>query len=180
MLNSSGGFSTPTAPLSSSSSDRTASFSPSPVISSSQRPFTNSVFLVDDELPSVSSRSEHRARFFGEEPLSPTSPMTTSKRFMSNSSLSSSSPPQHSPGPLRSAPLYMSVHNSSPSIPRAKTPLSPSHIPKAVDDHDSFFAEKKLDPSMETIKHLITSSMQLPPSSSVEQEDESSSISSVF
>lgn len=192
MLNSSGGFSTPTAPLSSSSSDRTASFSPSPVIGSSQRPSSNSVFLIDDELFSLSSRSEHRPNSFSEELFSPSdghsSTPPTSKRLMSNSSSPSLLLQQHSPTAPHSAPLYMSVHTSTPSIPLAKTSVSSSsHIPKATDDQDSLSndrlsssAEKKLEASMDTIKHLITSSMQVPPSIGLDQEDESSTISSIF
>ena len=128
MLNSSGGFSTPTAPLSSSSSDRTASYSPSPVITPSQRPSNNSVFLIDDELFSLSSRSEHHPNSFSEEPFSPSdghsSTPPTSKRLMSNSTSPSLPLQQHSPTARHSAPLYISVHTSTPSIPLAKSFVS--------------------------------------------------------
>lgn len=111
MLNSSGGFTTPTAISSSTSSDKTASFSPSLSRSSSQRPSGNSLSLPGDEdLSFVSSRSasycNDRPNSFSDDPLSP---VFQAESFLP-ATLANSSSQQNLATVSRSAPMYISVH----------------------------------------------------------------------
>jgi hypothetical protein len=200
MLNSSGGFPTPTAGLSSSSSDKTPSFSPLETASSSQQPSNYSVFfLADEELSSRSSQSASysldRPSSSSEDPLSPvfqtehvSSRMNTSQRVPSNSSLSSSSTTssqQYSPAIVRTAPLYISVYSSTPPIPLVKSTIS-SSVPPANDNDDELLFKrrspspqppsilKKPEQSNNLMKHIITSSMQHPPNEKLQQQQPTS------
>lgn len=132
-LNASGGFTTPTAPLSPSSSERTASLSPSALISSSPRPSNNSVFLADDDdFLSSSSRSGglHRPH-----------------------SSSSSSSQLYSPGINRASPLY--IPNS------ASASIAPSMKPsKTRENQQGIFFPASIDADVQLNQHVITSPMQ--------------------
>jgi len=196
MLNSSGGFSTPTAARSSSSSDRTPSFSPPPPTSLFQRPSHSGIFLVgDEELSSTSSRSASygidRPSSLSEDPSSPSfqldpfsPPVNAPQRLLSNSS-SSSSLQQQSTAILRAAPLYISVYSSTPPIPLTEGTDSSSVFPTS--DDESFFTRRspslqppsilrKIEQSNNTIKHIITTSMQHPPNANSQQQLPSSVI----
>jgi hypothetical protein len=117
VLNSSGGFSTPTATHLSTSSDKTPS--------SSHRPSNNSVFLVgDDELLSQSANGL-------DIPNS------------STSSSSASSPQQYSPVAVRTAPLYISVYTSTPPIPLVKGTVSSSAPPVPLSNGDELFFSRR-------------------------------------
>jgi hypothetical protein len=192
MLNSSGGFSTPTTVHSSASSDKTPSFSPPPrTSSSSQGPSSNSVFLVGDEEPGspltrATSSYHHRPHSLSESPSSPlfqtrpySSSINTPHRPPSNSSSSSSSQ-QHSPAIIRTAPLYISVYSSTPPIPLVKGTVSSSTPPIPPNDDELFFKRRSPSPQSQsilrkneqlnsTIKHLITTSMQNAPNVNLPQ-----------
>jgi hypothetical protein len=175
VLNSSGGFTTPTAHSSSASSDKTPSYSPTPVTSSSsKRPSNNSIFFLGDE--ESSSLSPRSASYFidtpnslSEDGLSPlfqqeySSPpqINSPKRLPSNSSSSSSSQ-QHSPAIVRTAPLYISVYSTTPPTPLVKG-RSPS--PSIL---------KKPEQPKNIIKHVRTSSMQHPPNLNLQPQSPSS------
>lgn len=186
MLNSSGGFITPTPGLSSASSDKTPSYSPETSTSSSsfQRPSNNNVFFVGDEdLSSRSSRSASysldRPTSSSEDPLSPVfqndhlpSPRNNSHRRLPFNSSSSSSSEQHSPAIVRTAPLYISVYSTTPPIPLVKgTTVSSSAPPNNDNNDESCFTRrspspqppsilKKTEPGNNSLKHVIISSMQ--------------------
>jgi hypothetical protein len=189
MLNSSGGFSTPTVALSSTSSDKTASLSSPPNIStSSQRPSNNSVFLLGDEdLSSRSSRSASysfdRAHSSFEDPLSP----VFQTENCSSSSSSATSSQQQSPAIVRTAPLYISVYSSPAPIPRVKSTVSSSAPPTNNDDehHQSTFIRRSPSPQSRSIikkpeqsntstKHFIKSLIQHSPSTTSSRHHHSS------
>jgi hypothetical protein len=183
MLSSSGGFTTPTAPLSSTSSDRTASFSPSPIMSTSHRPSENSVFLVDDDdLSSLSSHSMYRPDSYSDELFTLSdvrkSIIIPSQRCTSNSSSTSSLPHDS-----------LHVHGSSSTssrIPSSTSVHSSSNIFKSTEDQNSsthvhsLTVEKQVESSMDTLKQLITSSMQIPTEINDDQDDDSSVSYSFF
>lgn len=185
MLNSSGGFATPTAALSSTSSDITPSYSPPPTISLTKQPSNNHIFILgDDELSSPSSRSASyrvdRPNSSSEDPLSPVSStdpfspeINASQQELSNS-LSSQ---QHSSGIVHTAPMYISAYSSTPSISRIKdTNSSPP-----INDDESFFTRRsppsivrKIEQSNNTFKHIITTSMRHPSDLNSQQQVPSS------
>ncbi|CAF2522711.1 unnamed protein product [Rotaria sp. Silwood2] len=160
MLNSSGGFSTPISVVSSTSNDKTPSFSSPPITSSSQRPSENNVFpLGDEDLSSPSSRSTSfcfdRPNSLSEDASSPVfqtehfSPPinNNSQRSMLNSSSSSSSAlslQQYSPAIVRTAPLYISVYSTTPPLPIVKGTVSSSAPP--TNDDESFFTHRSPSP----------------------------------
>jgi hypothetical protein len=183
MLNSSGGFSTPTIALSPTSSTKTASFSSPPTISkSSQRPSNNSVFLPGEE--DFSSRSSRSASYSFDRPCSSfedqLSPVFHTEnnppsKNSSSSSLSATSSQQHSPAIVRTAPLYISVYSSTPPVPHVKGTVSSSAPPPTNNNddehHQSTFTQhttssqpplilKKSDQSNNSVKHIITSPIQ--------------------
>ncbi|UJR26562.1 hypothetical protein I4U23_007883 [Adineta vaga] len=181
MLNSSGGFSTPTAVISSASSDKTSSFSPSFSRSSSQRPSENSLFLVgDEELSLSSSRSTSycfdRPNSFSEDPLSP---IFQPEPFSPSSNSSSSQ--QNSSAIGHTAPLYISVHASTLPIPMTKSTFLSSSSPS--NDDDSLFSRRspsssyrKSEQLNSPIKHLITSNMPQFLTSNMQQSSASSGV----
>jgi hypothetical protein len=120
----SGGFSTPTTPHLSPKSDKTPS--------SSQRPSNSSVNLADDE----------------ELPLQSPSGLDILQNSSSSSS-SATSPQQHSPAAVRTAPLYISVYTSTPPIPLVKGIVA-SSVPPTNDD-ESFFARRSPSPQPSSI-----------------------------
>ncbi|CAF0764190.1 unnamed protein product [Adineta ricciae] len=182
MLNSSGGFSTPTAALSSTSSDKTPSFSPSLSRSSSQLPSENSIFLLgDEELSLSSSRSASycydRPNSFSEDPLSPVS---RPELFLPTPSYSGSQ--ENSPAVTHTPPMYISVHPSSSPIPVTKSTLPVSKSPQ--NDDDSLFSRRSPASSYKTSeqlshssKHILTSSMHQLPNSNARQGQHSLSSS---
>ncbi len=199
-LNSSGGFSTPTPGLSSTSSDKTPSFSPQTTTASSpsQRPSHNSVFfLADEDLSSRSSRSASysldRPNSSSDDPLSPVfqtehlpSSINTSQRLPSNSSLSSSSQ-QYSPAIVHTAPLHISVYSSTPPIPVVKGTVSSSAPPTNDNGNEPFFTRRSPSPQPPSIlkkteqlnnpmrqQHIITSSMQHPSNENLQQQQATS------
>ncbi len=196
MLNSSGGFSIPTAAFSSASSDKTPSLSPQPT-TSYQRPSKNSVFFLgDDDLSSRSSRSAScsldRPNSSSDDPLSPVfqtehlSPsIKTPHRLPSNSSSSSSSLHQHSPAIVRTAPLYISVYSSTPPIPVVKGTVSSSAPPTNNNEDEPLFTRrspspqppsilKKSEQSNNPIRQILTSSMQQSPNENLQQQQTTS------
>lgn len=147
-LNSSGGFST--SAMSSLSHDK---------ITPSQRPSNGSVFLPNDE--DLSSRSSRSASYSCdqnpssfEDPLSPVFqtehfPFSkpTMQNLISNSSSSSSSSQQYSPAIVRTAPLHISIHSSTPPVPHLKQSVSSFSPPtNNTDDHQLFFTGRSPSP----------------------------------
>ncbi|CAF4846585.1 unnamed protein product [Rotaria sp. Silwood1] len=165
MLNSSGGFATPIATLSSTSSDKTPSFSSPPITSPIQLPSENNVFsLGDEELSSSSSRSTSfcydRPNSLSEDASSPvfqtehfSPPINNSQRSILNSSSSSSSAvssQQYSPAIVRTAPLYISIYSTTPPLPLVKSTVS-SSAPPTNDDDESFFKRRSPSPQQTSI-----------------------------
>lgn len=133
MLNSSGGFVTPTATSSTGSSEKTPSVSPpAKSSSSSEHPSSNSIFLLaDDDQTSRSEYSSFDKRNFSFD--DPFSPGFSHEHFP----LPSSS----SPSIVRTAPLYISTYSTSPTIPLVKT----AHSSSTADD-ETFFARRSPSP----------------------------------
>lgn len=164
-LNSSGGFTTPT--ISSHSVDKTVPLSPPATTTSNsvQRPSNGSVFLpIDEDLSSRSSRSASysfdRTTSSFDDPLSPVFPTEyfpfskpTTRNLISNSSSSSSSSHPHSPAIVRTAPLYISVHSSTPPVPHIKQTVSSSAPPPMNDSDDpqSLFTRRSPSPQSPSI-----------------------------
>ncbi|CAF1233926.1 unnamed protein product [Adineta steineri] len=164
MLNSSGGFSTPTPALSSTSSNKTPSFSPSLSRLSSQRQSNNSIFLLgDDEYSLPSSRSasysQDRPNSLSEDPLSPVFEMNRSSPPINVPQRQSSSQ-YNSPAVVHTAPLPITTYSPIPFVNHSISSTN-------GDDDESYFVHrsppslnKKFEQSNNTIKFLPVSPMQ--------------------
>lgn len=151
MLNSSGGFTTPTGNSSSASGEKTPSFSPPLRSSSSERPSSNSVFLLadDDQTSRSECSSSDKRNFSFDDPFSPGFsqehfPLPSPPSRSSSSSIQQ----QHSPATVRTAPLYISVYSTSPSVPLVKSTHSSSTatVTTTNDDDETFFARRSPSP----------------------------------
>ena len=125
MQHCSDGFTTPTAPHLSTSSDKT------PL--SSQRPSNSSISYAGDEELSLQSANDLD--------IPPHS---------SSSSSSATSTQQHSPATVRTAPLYISVYTSTPPIPLVKGIVASSAPPTNGDD-ELFFTRRSPSPHTSSV-----------------------------